>query len=173
MSNLSPRQREVMQLTAEGVPLKGIASSLGIDIKTADKHRAWAYRKLGAHSMGEAVAKAVKTGAVLLSSVLLCGFTTPPKTLRLEWKYPQRPNTAFIVWEWVAEAPRAIWIYTPQEKRLGASRIILSNQPRVIGTTTNRSFTVTVVRDGKAHLFTVTAQDTVHKWDSDPATIAL
>ena len=63
---LSGREREVVQLLAEGSSSKEVARALGISVKTAETHRANIMRKLEIHSVSELVRYAVKhhiTGA--------------------------------------------------------------------------------------------------------------
>jgi DNA-binding NarL/FixJ family response regulator len=57
---LSARQREVVQLLAEGKSSKEVAVILGISVKTADTHRAQIMRKLEIHSVIELVRYAVR-----------------------------------------------------------------------------------------------------------------
>ena len=57
---LSPREREVVQLVAEGKSSKAVAEALGISVKTADNHRANIMRKLGLHSVSEWVRYAIR-----------------------------------------------------------------------------------------------------------------
>ena len=61
---LTPREREVLQLLAEGCSNKEVASRLGISGKTAEAHRANIMRKLGAHSVGELVRYAIRNNIV-------------------------------------------------------------------------------------------------------------
>jgi DNA-binding NarL/FixJ family response regulator len=61
---LTTREREVLQLVAEGKSTKAIASSLGISIKTVESHRANVMRKLHLRSSAEAVRYAVRNGLV-------------------------------------------------------------------------------------------------------------
>jgi DNA-binding NarL/FixJ family response regulator len=63
---LSAREREVLQLIAEGMPNKGIARSLGISPHTAKFHVAGVLQKLGAASRAEAVSTGVRKGLVAL-----------------------------------------------------------------------------------------------------------
>jgi len=56
---LSGREREVVQLLAEGSS-KEVATALGISVKTAETHRANIMRKLQLHSVSELVRYAVK-----------------------------------------------------------------------------------------------------------------
>ena len=46
---LTTREEEVLQLIAEGLPNKGIASQLGISVKTVEKHRQAVMNKLNIH----------------------------------------------------------------------------------------------------------------------------
>lgn len=57
---LTPREREIVQLLAEGKSNKEIASYLNISVKTAETHRANIMLKLNFHSVTELVRYAVK-----------------------------------------------------------------------------------------------------------------
>lgn len=57
---LTNRQREIVQLVAEGKSTKEVAVTLGISVKTAETHRANIMRKLELHSITELVRYAVK-----------------------------------------------------------------------------------------------------------------
>jgi DNA-binding NarL/FixJ family response regulator len=57
---LTPREREIVQLLAEGKSSKQAAVTLGISVKTAETHRANIMRKLELHSVSEVVRYAVK-----------------------------------------------------------------------------------------------------------------
>jgi DNA-binding NarL/FixJ family response regulator len=57
---LTPREREIVQLLAEGKSNKEIASYLHISVKTAETHRANIMLKLNFHSVTELVRYAVK-----------------------------------------------------------------------------------------------------------------
>ena len=57
---LTPREREVVQLLAEGKSSKGVARTLGISAKTADTHRTNVMRKLQLHSQSELVRYAIR-----------------------------------------------------------------------------------------------------------------
>jgi DNA-binding NarL/FixJ family response regulator len=59
-SRLSPRQREILQLLAEGKSNKEVAAVLGISVKTAETHRANIMLKLNFHSITELVRYAVR-----------------------------------------------------------------------------------------------------------------
>ena len=52
---LTPREREVLQLLAEGDDNKTIAAALGITINTVEKHLSNIYRKLGITSRAAAI----------------------------------------------------------------------------------------------------------------------
>ena len=54
------REREVIQLLAEGHSNKEVAAKLGISVKTVETHRAAIMRKLGLHSIGELVRYAIR-----------------------------------------------------------------------------------------------------------------
>jgi len=57
---LTPREREILQLLAEGKSNKEIANILGISVKTAETHRANIMLKLDFHSITELVRYAVR-----------------------------------------------------------------------------------------------------------------
>ena len=57
---LSPREREIVQLLAEGSSNKEVASLLGISIKTAETHRAAIIKKMGFNTFAELVRYAVR-----------------------------------------------------------------------------------------------------------------
>ena len=61
---LTPREREVIQLIAEGRTSKDVALQLGLSVKTADAHRANIMRKLDLHSVSELVLYAVRNQIV-------------------------------------------------------------------------------------------------------------
>ncbi|HUL35686.1 MAG TPA: response regulator transcription factor [Candidatus Eisenbacteria bacterium] len=59
-SRLTSREREIVQLLAEGKSSKEVAAALGISVKTAETHRANIMRKLEIHSVSELVRYAIK-----------------------------------------------------------------------------------------------------------------
>jgi len=59
-SRLTSREREIVQLLAEGKSSKEVAVALGISVKTAETHRANIMRKLEIHSVSELVRYAIK-----------------------------------------------------------------------------------------------------------------
>jgi DNA-binding NarL/FixJ family response regulator len=61
---LTPRERQIVQLLAEGRTNKEVAAALGISIKTVEAHRANIMRKLGTHSIGEVVRYAIRNRIV-------------------------------------------------------------------------------------------------------------
>lgn len=61
---LSPRQREVLRLLAEGKTTKEIAFALGVSAKTIETHRAELMRRLSIHDVAGLVRYAVRTGLV-------------------------------------------------------------------------------------------------------------
>jgi DNA-binding NarL/FixJ family response regulator len=63
---LTPRELQVLQLVAQGLPNKGIARRLGISENTAKFHVASLCGKLGASSRTEAVTIAARRGLILL-----------------------------------------------------------------------------------------------------------
>ena len=61
---LTPREREVVQLLAEGKSTKEVAVALDLSVKTAETHRANIMRKLELHSVSELVMYAVGNNIV-------------------------------------------------------------------------------------------------------------
>lgn len=61
-SPLTAREREVLQLIAEGRSTKQIASKLNVSIKTADTHRQQIMRKLNTRSVAELTKYAIREG---------------------------------------------------------------------------------------------------------------
>jgi two-component system response regulator FixJ len=57
---LSARQRQVMELAANGLSSKEIASQLEISAKTVENHRAWVMERIGARNLAELVRMAIK-----------------------------------------------------------------------------------------------------------------
>lgn len=62
---LTPRNREVLRLVAEGISTKGIAAQLKISVKTAEFHRAELMRKLGIRGTAGLVRYAIRAGIIL------------------------------------------------------------------------------------------------------------
>lgn len=61
---LTPREREVIQLVAEGRTTKEIATTLSLSVKTAETHRTNLMRKLDLHSVADLTLYAVRNGIV-------------------------------------------------------------------------------------------------------------
>jgi DNA-binding NarL/FixJ family response regulator len=61
---LTTREREVLQLLAEGLTAKEIAKRLDISVYTVDAHRSRIMRKLQISSIGELVRYAMRTGLI-------------------------------------------------------------------------------------------------------------
>jgi DNA-binding NarL/FixJ family response regulator len=64
---LTAREREVVQLLAEGMSSKEVAAQLGLSVKTAETHRSNIMRKLDLHSVSELVLYAVRNNIVQLT----------------------------------------------------------------------------------------------------------
>jgi len=60
LESLSPRQREVLQLIAEGRSTKEIAGALGLSVKTVETHRAALMARLGIHDIAGLVMYAAR-----------------------------------------------------------------------------------------------------------------
>ena len=62
--DLTPREREIVQLLAEGKSTKEVASYLDLSVKTAETHCSNIMRKLDLHSVSELVLYAVRNNMV-------------------------------------------------------------------------------------------------------------
>jgi DNA-binding NarL/FixJ family response regulator len=63
---LTPRQREVLQLIAEGRANREIAAILHVSVKTVENHRASLMKALDLHSTAELTQYAIRTGIISL-----------------------------------------------------------------------------------------------------------
>jgi DNA-binding NarL/FixJ family response regulator len=61
---LTPRQREILQLVAEGKSTKEVASLLTLSIKTVEAHRSQIMDRLDIHDLPGLVRFAIRTGLV-------------------------------------------------------------------------------------------------------------
>jgi DNA-binding NarL/FixJ family response regulator len=64
LERLTPRQREILQLIAEGATTKEIAKTLRISVKTVETHRAQLMERLNIHDVAGLVRYAIKIGLV-------------------------------------------------------------------------------------------------------------
>ncbi len=64
LATLSPRQREVLRLIAEGRTTKQIAQELEISVKTVETHRAQLMERLGIHDVAGLVRYAIIVGLI-------------------------------------------------------------------------------------------------------------
>jgi len=63
---LTPRQREVLTLVAEGKSNQAIADQLGISVRTVDRHRENIMKRLNLHSRTDLVKYALRKGLIQL-----------------------------------------------------------------------------------------------------------
>lgn len=61
---LTPRQREILQLIAEGDSTREIAERLFVSVKTVETHRAQLMDRLGIHDVAGLVRFAIRTGVI-------------------------------------------------------------------------------------------------------------
>jgi DNA-binding NarL/FixJ family response regulator len=61
-ASLTPREREVLQLVAEGRSTQEIAARLSLSARTVDAHRRQLTRKLGVHGVAELTKYAIREG---------------------------------------------------------------------------------------------------------------
>jgi DNA-binding NarL/FixJ family response regulator len=64
LEQLTPRQREILQLLAEGRNTKEVASDLNISVKTVESHRLQLMERLNIHDVPGLVRYAVRSGLV-------------------------------------------------------------------------------------------------------------
>lgn len=65
---LTPRQRQILQLSAEGHSLKHIATILKLSRRTVESHKYRLMRTLGVHSTAELIACAARLGLIAVQS---------------------------------------------------------------------------------------------------------
>jgi DNA-binding NarL/FixJ family response regulator len=68
LERLTPRQREVLQLIAEGHTTKEIAKELGISVKTAEAYRGELMKALDIHDIASLTRYAIRMGVVALDA---------------------------------------------------------------------------------------------------------
>jgi DNA-binding NarL/FixJ family response regulator len=68
LHDLTSRQREILQLIAEGSSTKMIAQKLNLSIKTIETHRSELMRRLDIHDVAGLVRYAIRTGLVTLET---------------------------------------------------------------------------------------------------------
>ncbi len=61
---LSLRQREILQLVAEGKSNKEIASAINVTVKTIEYHKARISQELGVHTTAELTKQAISLGLI-------------------------------------------------------------------------------------------------------------
>ena len=61
---LTAREREVLQMLAEGKTVKDIARGLDLSTHTVDTHKSNLMQKLGLHNMAELILYAVRKGII-------------------------------------------------------------------------------------------------------------
>ena len=64
LDGLTPRQREILQLVAEGRSTKDVAALLDLSIKTVETHRSQIMARLDIHDVAGLVRYAIRTGLV-------------------------------------------------------------------------------------------------------------
>ena len=67
-AELTARERELLQLLAEGMTAKQIAKTLRVSVKTVETHRRSIAQKLGAGSVAELIKYAIREGLTTLDS---------------------------------------------------------------------------------------------------------
>jgi DNA-binding CsgD family transcriptional regulator len=69
---LTLREREVLQLVAEGKTTKDVAAALDLTVKTAEYYRSRVMAKLGVHNTAGLVRYALRSGVVQLAAASCC-----------------------------------------------------------------------------------------------------
>lgn len=64
LAGLTARQREILQLIAEGKSTKEMAAILGVSVKTVETHRAQLMERVGIHDVAGLVRLAIRSGLV-------------------------------------------------------------------------------------------------------------
>ena len=64
LRSITPREREIVQLLAEGKSNKDVAALLGISVKTGETHRAAIMRKLKLESLSDLVRYAIRNNII-------------------------------------------------------------------------------------------------------------
>ena len=59
---ITPREREIIQLAAEGCSTKVIAKTLNLSDKTVEAHRGNVYQKLGINNLADLTRYAIREG---------------------------------------------------------------------------------------------------------------
>jgi DNA-binding NarL/FixJ family response regulator len=68
LEQLTPRQREILQLIAEGKNTKEIAADLDVSVKTVESHRLQLMERLDIHEIAGLVRYAIRSGLVSLET---------------------------------------------------------------------------------------------------------
>ena len=64
LARLTPRQREILQLLADGSSARKIARNLSLSVKTVETHRAQLMERLGIHDLAGLVRFAIRAGLI-------------------------------------------------------------------------------------------------------------
>jgi DNA-binding NarL/FixJ family response regulator len=64
LPSLTPRQREVLQLLAEGLNAKQIAARLHLSVKTVETHRTQIMKRLGCRGVADLTKYAIREGLI-------------------------------------------------------------------------------------------------------------
>ena len=64
LHGLTAREREILQLIAEGLSSKEVATRLSISVRTVDSHRSAVMGKLGVHKVARLVRFAIREGVI-------------------------------------------------------------------------------------------------------------
>lgn len=88
---LTPRQREVLQLVSAGKTMKEVASQLHISSRTAESYKYNLMNVLGIHTTAELVQHAIKIGLITVETLgSATNVTLSPARQRLEFQGPAK-----------------------------------------------------------------------------------
>src|ERR1700674_2290025 len=65
-SSVKPRERQVLQLLAQGNSNKEVAGSLGLSVRTVETYRANIMSQLNVHSVGELILYAIRNNIIII-----------------------------------------------------------------------------------------------------------
>lgn len=71
MADLTPRQREVLQLVGEGKSTKAVATIMNVSVKTIEFHKARLMEQLDLHSTAALIKFAIAEGLASVESGLI------------------------------------------------------------------------------------------------------
>src|SRR5204863_196212 len=109
-SRITDREREIVQLLAEGKSSKEIATILGISVRTVETHRAAIMKKLGLKSFSELIRYAVRNKIIEAQSRPAESAAAISRWLMRRWFLSNRPGLRKSpIQKYRASVPRPAW----------------------------------------------------------------